>query len=58
MSRDTIKRVLNFPPETNMVFKSHDESIAHEKNVHQAQQQKPNRTEGKVDKADKERSIS
>ncbi|KAF3935295.1 hypothetical protein ABW19_dt0205717 [Dactylella cylindrospora] len=37
--RETIKRVLAFPPETVMIFKSHDESIAHERNVHQGQVQ-------------------
>ncbi|KAJ6256653.1 Eukaryotic translation initiation factor [Drechslerella dactyloides] len=39
--RETIKRVLNFPPETVIIFKTHDESIAHERSVHQGQGQNP-----------------
>ncbi|EPS37747.1 hypothetical protein H072_8591 [Dactylellina haptotyla CBS 200.50] len=46
--RETIKRVLGFPAETVMIFKTHDESIANERNAHQnqgPQNQIPNYTQ-------------
>ncbi|KAF3912889.1 hypothetical protein AA313_de0206661 [Arthrobotrys entomopaga] len=42
--RETIKRVIGFPPETVMIFKTHDESIANERN--QGQNQTQNQTHG------------
>ncbi|EWC48488.1 hypothetical protein DRE_07750 [Drechslerella stenobrocha 248] len=39
--RETIKRVLALPVETIILFKTHDESIAHERNIHQNQVQLP-----------------
>lgn len=38
--RETIKRVLAFPADTNIVWKSHDESIAQRSAVDEARQQK------------------
>ncbi|KAK5953560.1 hypothetical protein OHC33_005504 [Knufia fluminis] len=38
--RETIKRVLAFPPDTNIVWRSHDESIEQKKAVEEARQQK------------------
>jgi len=40
MLRETIKRVLAFPPDTNIVWRSHDESIAQKTAVDEARQQK------------------
>ncbi len=37
---ETIKRVLSFPPDTNIVWRSHDESIEQKKAVDEARQQK------------------
>lgn len=37
---ETIKRVLAFPPDTNIVWRSHDESIEQKKAVEEARQQK------------------
>lgn len=39
-SRETIKRLLAFPPDTNMVWKSHDDSIAQRSALEQARQDK------------------
>jgi translation initiation factor 4E len=39
-SRETIKRLLAFPPDTNMVWKSHDDSIAQRSALDEARQQK------------------
>lgn len=39
-SSETIKRVLAFPPDTNIVWRSHDESIEQRKAVDEARQQK------------------
>jgi len=38
--RETIKRVLAFPPDTNIVWKSHDDSIAQRSALDEARQQK------------------
>jgi translation initiation factor 4E len=38
--RETIKRVLSFPPDTNIVWKSHDDSIAQRSALDEARQQK------------------
>ncbi|KAI4187741.1 MAG: hypothetical protein LQ346_005449, partial [Caloplaca aetnensis] len=38
--RETIKRVLAFPPDTNIVWKSHDDSIAQRSAIDQARQDK------------------
>ncbi|KAL1956840.1 hypothetical protein VTO42DRAFT_6790 [Malbranchea cinnamomea] len=38
--RETMKRLLNFPPDTNIVWKSHDDSIAQRAAVDQARQEK------------------
>ncbi|KAL8696853.1 MAG: hypothetical protein Q9224_002585 [Gallowayella concinna] len=38
--RETIKRVLAFPPDTNIVWKSHDDSIAQRSAIDQARQEK------------------
>lgn len=40
MNRETIKRVLAFPPDTNIVWKSHDDSIAQRSALDEARQQK------------------
>ncbi|KAL8666797.1 MAG: hypothetical protein Q9168_007404 [Polycauliona sp. 1 TL-2023] len=37
---ETIKRVLAFPPDTNIVWKSHDDSIAQRSAIEQARQEK------------------
>lgn len=37
---ETIKRVLAFPPDTNIVWKSHDDSIAQRSAIDQARQEK------------------
>lgn len=37
---ETIKRVLALPPETNIVWKSHDDSIAQRMSIDQARQEK------------------
>lgn len=39
-SSETIKRVLAFPPDTNIVWKSHDDSIAQRSAIEQARQEK------------------
>lgn len=38
--RETIKRLLCFPPDTNIVWKSHDDSIAQRSAIDQARQEK------------------
>ncbi|EER27679.1 hypothetical protein D8B26_006225 [Coccidioides posadasii str. Silveira] len=38
--RETMKRLLNFPPDTNIVWKSHDDSIAQRTAIDQARQDK------------------
>ncbi|KAL8936749.1 MAG: hypothetical protein Q9216_004768 [Gyalolechia sp. 2 TL-2023] len=38
--RETIKRILAFPPDTNIVWKSHDDSIAQRSAIDQARQEK------------------
>ncbi|KAI9843801.1 MAG: hypothetical protein M1838_002448 [Thelocarpon superellum] len=38
--RETIKRLLAFPPDTNIVWRSHDESIAQRSAIDQARQEK------------------
>ena len=38
--RETIKRILAFPPDTNIVWKSHDDSIAQRSALDEARQQK------------------
>ncbi|KAL1854108.1 hypothetical protein Plec18167_000025 [Paecilomyces lecythidis] len=38
--RETIKRLLAFPPDTNIVWKSHDDSIAQRSAIDQARQEK------------------
>jgi hypothetical protein len=38
--RETIKRLLAFPPDTNIVWKSHDDSIAQRSALDDARQQK------------------
>ncbi|MCJ1353808.1 MAG: hypothetical protein MMC33_003795 [Icmadophila ericetorum] len=40
--RETIKRLLAFPPDTNIVWKSHDDSIAQRSAIDQARQDKGN----------------
>jgi len=37
---ETIKRVLTLPPETNIIWKSHDDSIAQRMSIDQARQDK------------------
>ncbi|EHY55171.1 hypothetical protein HRR83_005575 [Exophiala dermatitidis] len=44
--RETIKRTLAFPPDTNIVWKSHDDSIAQRSALDEARQQKANATPG------------
>lgn len=44
--RETIKRVLAFPPDTNIVWKSHDDSIAQRSALDEARQQKASATPG------------
>ena len=39
-SSDTIKRLLAFPVDTNIVWKSHDDSIAQRSAIDQARQEK------------------
>ncbi|KAK5106862.1 hypothetical protein LTS08_000985 [Lithohypha guttulata] len=43
---ETIKRVLAFPPDTNIIFRSHDESIEQRKAVDEARQQKSSGASG------------
>ncbi|RJE17610.1 Translation initiation factor, partial [Aspergillus sclerotialis] len=38
--RETIKRLLAFPPDTNIIWKSHDDSIAQRTAIDQARQEK------------------
>lgn len=38
--RETIKRVLSLPPDTNMIWKSHDDSITQRSVIDQARQEK------------------
>ena len=38
--RETIKRVLALPPDTNIIWKSHDDSIAQRSAIDQARQEK------------------
>lgn len=50
--RETIKRLLAFPPDTNIVWKSHDDSIAQRSAIDQARHEKgagtgPHHTSGK-----------
>ncbi|KAI9880917.1 MAG: hypothetical protein M1830_009985 [Pleopsidium flavum] len=40
--RETIKRLLAFPPDTNIVWKSHDDSIAQRSAIDQARHEKSN----------------
>ncbi len=40
MCRETIKRSLAFPLDTNIVWKSHDDSIAQRSAIEQARQEK------------------
>jgi translation initiation factor 4E len=42
--RETIKRILAFPPDTNIVWKSHDDSIAQRSALDEARQQKTGAT--------------
>ncbi|RAL09185.1 eukaryotic translation initiation factor 4E [Aspergillus homomorphus CBS 101889] len=42
--RETIKRLLNFPSDTNLVWKSHDSSIAQRSAIDQARQDKAGNT--------------
>jgi len=44
--RETIKRLLAFPPDTNIVWKSHDDSIAQRSALDEARQQKTSATPG------------
>ncbi len=39
-SRETIKRLLAFPPDTNTIWKSHDDSIAQRSAIDQARHEK------------------
>lgn len=40
LDRETIKRLLAFPVDTNIVWKSHDDSIAQRSAIDQARQEK------------------
>lgn len=40
LNRETIKRLLAFPPDTNIVWKSHDDSIAQRSAIDEARQAK------------------
>jgi translation initiation factor 4E len=40
LSRETIKRILAFPADTNIIWKSHDDSIAQRSALDEARQQK------------------
>ena len=42
LSRETIKRLLAFPPDTNIVWKSHDDSIAQRSAIDLARHEKSN----------------
>lgn len=44
--RETIKRTLALPPDTNIIWRSHDESIEQKKAVDEARQQKSTATPG------------
>jgi translation initiation factor 4E len=44
--RETIKRVLSFPSDTNIVWKSHDDSIAQRSALDEARQSKSNANPG------------
>ncbi|KAI1918019.1 hypothetical protein LOZ39_001444 [Ophidiomyces ophidiicola] len=44
--RETIKRLLNFPSDTNIVWKSHDDSIAQRTAIDQARQDKATGNQG------------
>ena len=41
-ARETVKRVLNLPSDTHIVWKSHDDSIAQRSAIDQARQEKGN----------------
>lgn len=43
---ETIKRVLSLPPDTNIIWRSHDESIAQRSAADEARQQKSNQPAG------------
>ena len=40
VNRETIKRLLSFPPDTGIIWKSHDDSIAQRSALDEARQQK------------------
>ena len=44
--RETIKRVLAFPPDTSIIWKSHDDSIAQRSALDEARHQKTGGTPG------------
>jgi translation initiation factor 4E len=44
--RETIKRLLGFPADTNIVWKSHDDSIAQRSALDEARQQKTGTSQG------------
>jgi len=44
--RETIKRLLSFPPDTNIIWKSHDDSIAQRSALDDARQQKTGGSSG------------
>ncbi|KAF3149888.1 hypothetical protein TWF569_004808 [Orbilia oligospora] len=59
--RENIKRVINCPTETAILFKTHDESIANERNQNQGQSQNQNHTQaqrnqGQYNKQDRQQN--
>ena len=47
MDRETIKRLLAFPSDTNIIWKSHDDSIAQRSALDEARQQKTGGSSGR-----------
>lgn len=56
--RETMKRLLNFPPDTNIVWKSHDDSIAQRTAIDQARQDKAAGNTGHHQAADRRRGVN
>ncbi|ODH52780.1 hypothetical protein GX48_00974 [Paracoccidioides brasiliensis] len=54
--RETIKRLLAFPPDTNIVWKSHDDSIAQRSAIDQARQDKAAGNSGHHQGSDRRRA--
>lgn len=56
--RETMKRLLNFPPDTNIVWKSHDDSIAQRTAIDQARHDKAAGNPGHHQASDRRRGVN